>query len=83
MPGWIELMWDRKYQNPFTRESVKLNYGQKKEIRKIPLPFQRIELLGIDKKRSTPQTLFPLYPEEEWPTNYPKDWKNLLIWGDN
>ena len=83
MSGWIELIWDGKYQNPFTRESIESNYGQKKEIRKIPLPFQRIELLGIDKKRSTPQTLFPLYPEDEWPTNYPKNWKNLLIWGDN
>jgi len=83
MSGWIELIWDRKYQNHFTRESVEQNYGHKKEIRKIPLPFQRIELLGIDKKRSTPQTLFPLFPEEEWPKNYPKNWKNLLIWGDN
>jgi len=83
MSGWIELMWDGKYQNPFTRKSVELNYGQKKEISKIPLPFQRIELLGIDKKRSTTKTLFPLFPEKEWPKNYPKNWKNLLIWGDN
>jgi len=83
MFGWIELMWDGKYQNHFTRKSVELNYGQKKEISKIPLPFQRIELLGIDKKRSTTKTLFPLFPEKEWPKNYPKNWKNLLIWGDN
>jgi len=83
MDGWIEIIWEGKYENPFTRESVIKNYGQKKEIKKISLPFQKIELLGIDKKRSTLQTLFPLYPEDEWPENYPKNWKNLLIWGDN
>ncbi len=59
------------------------NYGPVREVKKIPLPFQKIELLGIDKKRSTPNTLFPLFPQDEWPKNHPKDWKNLLIWGDN
>ncbi|MCX8014568.1 MAG: site-specific DNA-methyltransferase, partial [candidate division WOR-3 bacterium] len=24
-----------------------------------------------------------LFKESEWPNNYPKDWKNILIWGDN
>jgi len=21
--------------------------------------------------------------KDEWPKDYPKDWKNMLIWGDN
>jgi adenine-specific DNA-methyltransferase len=24
-----------------------------------------------------------LYPENQWPKDYPKEWKNILIWGDN
>jgi len=78
MPGWVELLWHNKRKNPFTKESVDEHYGEVKEVKKIPLPFQRIELLGINKKTQT--TLFPL---EKWPKNYPPNWKNLLIWGDN
>jgi len=83
MSGWVELIWDGKRENGFTKESVDRNYGKVREIKKIPLPFQKIELLGIDKKRSTLERWVPLFPEEDWPKNYPKDWKNLLIWGDN
>jgi len=78
MLGWVELLWHNKRKNPFTKESVDEHYGEVKEVKKIPLPFQRIELLGINKKTQT--TLFPL---EKWPKNYPSNWKNLLIWGDN
>jgi len=83
MSGWVELIWDGKRENEFTKESVDRNYGKVREVKKIPLPFQKIELLGIDKKRSTLERWVPLFPEEDWPKNYPKDWKNLLIWGDN
>lgn len=71
-------MWDGKRSREFTRESVDEHYGPVREVRRIPLPFQRIELLGIQK-----ETLTPLFPQEDWPQNYPQDWKNLLIWGDN
>ena len=83
MSGWVELIWDGKRENEFTKENVDRNYGKVREVKKIPLPFQKIELLGIDKERSTLKRWVPLFPEENWPKNYPKDWKNLLIWGDN
>jgi len=76
--GWIELLWDGKRDGRFTRDSVDKVYGKIREVKKIPLPFQKIELLGINKITQT--TLFPI---EKWPRNYPKNWKNLLIWGDN
>ena len=83
MSGWVELIWNGKRKKPFTRESVDEHYGKVRKIRKEYMDVQKIELLGIDKKRSTANELFPLYPEKEWPKNYPKNWKNLLIWGDN
>ena len=83
MSGWVELIWDGKRENEFTKENVDRNYGKVREVKKIPLPFQKIELLGIDKERSTLERWVPLFPEENWPKNYPKDWKNLFIWGDN
>ena len=84
MPGWIELLWYRKREKDFTKENLEENYGKIRDVKKIVLPFQRIELLGINKKASQEQlSLIPLYPEDEWPKNYPKNWKNLLIWGDN
>ncbi|HDM79347.1 MAG TPA: site-specific DNA-methyltransferase, partial [Deltaproteobacteria bacterium] len=83
MSGWVELIWDGKRENEFTKENVDRNYGKVREVKKIPLPFQKVELLGIDKELSTLERWVPLFPEENWPKNYPKDWKNLLIWGDN
>jgi len=83
MSGWVELLWDGKRKERFTKENVDKNYGNVREVKKILLPFQKIELLGIDKEKSTSGKTIPLFPEEDWPTNYPKDWKNLLIWGDN
>lgn len=78
MSGWVELLWHGKRSRKFTRESVDEHYGPVREVRRIPFPFQRIELLGIHK-----ETLTPLFPQKEWPQHYPEDWKNLLIWGDN
>ncbi len=83
MSGWVELLWDGKRESEFTKESVNRNYGKVREVKKTTLPFQKIELLGINKKLSSLKRWIPLFPEEEWPKNYPKDWKNLLIWGDN
>ena len=84
MNGWIELLWHGKREKDFTKENLEENYGKIRDVKKIVLPFQRIELLGINKKASQEQlSLILLYPEDEWPKNYPKNWKNLLIWGDN
>jgi len=78
MTGWVELLWHGKRSGEFTREGVDEHYGPVREVGRIPLPFQRIELLGLHK-----ETLTPLFPQEDWPQHYPQDWKNLLIWGDN
>ena len=83
MSGWVELIWDGKRENGFIKENVDRNYGKVREVKKIPLSFQKIELLGIDKELSTLERWIPLFPEENWPKKYPKDWKNLFIWGDN
>jgi len=83
MSGWVELIWDGKRERRITKESVDKYFGRVREVKKIPLPFQKIELLGIDKRRSTLERWIPFFPEEDWPKNYPKNWKNLLIWGDN
>ncbi len=66
---YVELLWYQKYD--------KVELGEKIPIEKPNLPFQVIET--INKPRLQPS----LYPEDEWPENYPRDWKNLLIWGDN
>ncbi|WP_052294369.1 DNA methyltransferase [Methanocaldococcus fervens] len=69
--GWEE-------RKTIYKRSVDEYYGKVREVKKISLPFQKIELLGINKRTQT-----TLFPEDAWPKNYPKDWKNLLIWGDN
>lgn len=70
---YVELLWHQKYD--------KIDLGEKLPIEKPNLPFQTVETMnepGI-KGGITAQ----LFPEDEWPKDYPKDWKNLLIWGDN
>lgn len=45
-----------------------------------------VELLWAekyDKPRIKGGITAPLFPEDEWPEDYPMDWKDLLIWGDN
>jgi len=51
MAGWVELIWDGKRERWFTKESVDQHYGRIREVKKVSLPFQKIELLGIDKGR--------------------------------
>ena len=70
MSGWVELIWDGKRENGFTKGNVDRNYGKVREVQKIPLPFQKIELLGIDKELSTLERWVPLFPEENWPKKY-------------
>ena len=70
---YVELLWHQKYD--------KLDLGEKIPIEKPNLPFQTVET--INKPRIKGGITAPLFPEDEWPKDYPKDWKNLLIWGDN
>jgi len=56
---------------------TKLTWPDKKtEVDRIILPFQTVEV--INEPREKQKQLF-----ENWPENYPKDWENMLIWGDN
>lgn len=70
---YVELLWHQKYD--------KLDLGEKIPIEKPNLPFQVVET--VNKPRIKGGIAAPLFPEDEWPKDYPKDWKNLLIWGDN
>ncbi|MEM3668160.1 MAG: site-specific DNA-methyltransferase [Thermoplasmatales archaeon] len=70
---YVELIWYQKYD--------KMELGEKIPIEKPNLPFQIVET--INKPRTKGGYNASLFPEEEWPKNYPKDWKNILIWGDN
>jgi adenine-specific DNA-methyltransferase len=70
---YVELLWYQKYD--------KINLGQKTPIERPSLPFQIVET--INKPRMKFGFTASLLPEDEWPKDYPKDWKNTLIWGDN
>jgi len=71
---YVELIWHDKY------DEHKL--GKKKPIERPNLPFQVVET--INKPRRTQRGLGDFEESlKHWPENYPKDWKNLLIWGDN
>jgi adenine-specific DNA-methyltransferase len=70
---YVELLWAEKYD--------KFDKGEKIPIEKPNLPFQVVET--VNKPRIKGGITTPLFPEDEWPEEYPKDWKNLLIWGDN
>ena len=70
---YVELLWSQKYD--------KLDLGEKIPIEKPNLPFQTVET--VNKPRIKGGITASLFPEDEWPKDYPKDWKNLLVWGDN
>ena len=44
MNGWVELLWDGKRVNRFTKESVDQTYGKVREIKKdsVAIPEDRI-----------------------------------------
>jgi len=69
---YVELIWAGKYD--------KFEKGNRTPLERPNLPFQVIETVNRPRIKGGSA---PLFPEEEWPPNYPKDWKNLLIWGDN
>lgn len=68
----VELIWGGKYDE--------LKKGNRIPIEKPNLPFQPVETINLPRiKDGNQETLFGKY----WPENYPKHWKNLLIWSDN
>jgi len=70
---YVELLWVRKYE--------RFEKGEKIPIEKPNLPFQVVET--INEPRIRGGLTSPLFPENQWPKDYPRDWRNLLIWGDN
>ena len=70
---YVELIWHDKYK--------KLEISHRTPIDYSNLPFQVVET--VNKPRSNGGVNTSLFPEDEWPENYPKDWRNKLIWGDN
>ncbi len=58
--------------------STKLTWPEKAaEVTRVRLPFQIVET--VNKPRMVQQRI----SSAKWPKKYPKDWKNILIWGDN
>ncbi|GFO97764.1 hypothetical protein ig2599ANME_1974 [groundwater metagenome] len=61
---YVELLWAEKY--------AKFDKGEKIPIEKPNLPFQVVET--INKPRIKGGITAPLFPEDEWPEDYPEDW---------
>lgn len=72
---YVELLWAEKYDN--------YEKGEKMPIEKPNLPFQVVETVNKPRVKGGYIDPSSLFPEDKYPENYPKDWKNLLIWGDN
>jgi adenine specific DNA methylase Mod len=70
---FVELIWNGKYKE--------FELKHKTPFDRPNLPFQVVETINMPRIKGG--ITAPLFPEDEWPKNYPKDWKNLLIWGDN
>ena len=74
---FVELIWHGKYKEIELKDKV--------SIERPNLPFQVIETVNEPRIKEIEGTLLEgtFYPIREYPQNYPKDWKNILIWGDN
>lgn len=75
---FVELIWAGKYD--------RFEKGEKTPIERPNLPFQLVETINKPRIKDLEAGLFDpdkIYPEAEYPPNYPKEWKNILIWGDN
>jgi len=70
---YVELIWHQKYNN--------IDKGERIPIEKPNLPFQTVETINKPRIKGGIQSF--LFPQDEYPKNYPGNWKNLLIWGDN
>ncbi|MHA1215605.1 MAG: site-specific DNA-methyltransferase [Candidatus Hodarchaeales archaeon] len=67
---YVELIWHQKYDT--------LEKGEKIPIERPNLPFQVVETVNEPRAKGLVKGLYESFSE-----NYPRDWKNLLIWGDN
>ena len=68
---YVELIWSRKYD--------RVVKGEKIPVERHNLPFQVVETVNKPRVAGGVQTA--LFPDDKWPENYPKDWKNKLILG--
>jgi len=74
---YIELIWADKYKD-FIRPE------KKAEIERIALPFQITETINEPRIKEAEGSLGKMFsPKAKYPENYPSDWKNKLVWGDN
>ena len=74
---YVELIWAEKYKD-FVRPK------KKTEIERIALPFQLTETVNEPRIKEYEASLGKMFsPKAKYPENYPQDWKNKLIWGDN
>jgi len=74
----VELVWTDKYE--------KLEKGKKIDFERPVLPLQKVETINQPRtgEESRIQDLYgERVQEPKFSGNYPKDWKNSLIWGDN
>jgi len=73
---FVELVWKKKYK--------RIDLQDKAFIRKPNLPFQVIETVNEPRVKEWEGGLGrEFFPQVKYPENYPKDWNNVLIWGDN
>ena len=71
---FTELLWAGKYD--------KVDLEGETPVARPNLPFQVVET--VNEPRLKPSEGFRTgFAEDKWPENYPSDWKNLLVWGDN
>ena len=74
---YVELLWADKYKD-FAHPK------KKTELERIALPFQLTETVNEPRMKEYEDTFGEMfYPKAKYPENYPNNWKNKLIWGDN
>ena len=78
---YTELLWNGKYQKSWFDEFFKIKENAQISNEKQVLAFQTVETINEPRFRGAVQKA--ISKESKWPENYPKDWKNMLIWGDN
>lgn len=78
---YTELLWNGKYSESWFKDFFELRKKATISIDKPNLAFQKVETINQPRVKGGYDK--PLFPDSDWPENYPKDWKNLLIWGDN
>ncbi len=78
---YTELLWNGKYSESWFKEFSEVRKKANIEMEKPNLAFQKVETINQPRVKGGAQK--SLFPESSWPQNYPKDWKNMLVWGDN